>query len=54
MRQRRRRFPDNSPTALPVIAAVLTAALTNPGAVEWRDRFGSPSLPELANLTCLL
>lgn len=54
MRQLRRRFPDLSPTALPMIAGVLTAALTNQDVVEWRDRFGPPSLPELASLTCLL
>lgn len=54
MRQLRRRFPELAPASLPMIAGVLTAALTGQDAVAWRDEFGAPSEPELASLTCLL
>jgi len=54
MRQLRRRFPELAPTPLPMIAGVLTAALTGQDAVAWRDEFGAPDQPELASLTCLL
>lgn len=54
MRQLRRRFPELAPTSLPMIAGVMTAALTGQDAVAWRDGFGAPGHPELAGLTCLL
>ena len=54
MRQLRRRFPELASGSLPMIAGVLTAALTGQDAVAWRDEFGAPDQPELASLTCLL
>ncbi|MPY84962.1 MAG: hypothetical protein GEV00_16945 [Actinophytocola sp.] len=54
MRALRRRFPDLAPASLPMLAGVLTAALTEQDAVAWRDGFGPPGQPELAGLTCLL
>lgn len=45
---------DLDPDVLPMLAGVLTAALTNRDALRWRERFGTPEQPETIGLTYLL